>query len=73
MDGDTMTNRTKNGIGCIIISAVLAGIAVKNSFFPDGISPTDPSGLGVSRLVGSFLPAILVLALGVWLMQKPKA
>jgi hypothetical protein len=33
----------------------------------------DDSGLGVSRLVGAFLPAVLLLALGLWFFQKPKA
>ncbi|MCP4776034.1 MAG: hypothetical protein GY880_17530 [Planctomycetaceae bacterium] len=67
-----LTTRQKNGIGCFVIAALLAGVAFKNTFFTDGTSVTDPSGLGVSRMVGAFLPAILVCALGFWLFQKPK-
>jgi hypothetical protein len=68
-----MTNRQKNGIACIVIALLLAGVAIKNSFITPTISVGDDSGLGVSRLVGAFLPAVLLLALGLWFFQKPKA
>ena len=69
-----LTNRQKNGIGCFVIAAILAGVAVNNTFFAEGnLAVTDASGLGVSRMVGAFLPAIAVLTVGVWLFQKRKA
>ena len=68
-----MTNRQKNGLGCFLIAALLAGVAIKNSFVTPSIPVGDESGLGVSRLVGAFLPSILVFALGLWLFQKPKS
>jgi len=37
-----------------------------------GPSANHPSGLGVSFAVGAFLPALLVLILGLWLFKKPK-
>ena len=67
-----MTNRQKNGIGCFVLAAVLAGVAVNNTFVSPTFPVGDDSGLGVSRLVGAFLPSIVVLALGLWLFQKPK-
>jgi drug/metabolite transporter (DMT)-like permease len=33
-------------------------------------SIADPSGLGVSRAVGTFLPAMITLILGLWLFKK---
>ncbi len=68
-----MTNRQKNGFGCLVIAALLAAVAVKNSFITPSIPVGDASGLGASRLVGAFLPAILLFALGLWLFQKPKS
>jgi hypothetical protein len=68
-----MTNRQKNGIGCFVIAALLAGVAIKNSFVTPAVPVGDESGLGVSRMVGAFLPSILVCALGLWLFQKPKS
>jgi hypothetical protein len=68
-----MTNRQKNGIGCLVIAALLAAVAVKNSFITPSIPVGVASGLGASRLVGAFLPAILLFALGLWLFQKPKS
>ena len=67
-----MTNRQKNGIGCLLIALLLFGIAIKNTFVTPAIPVGDPSGLGASRMVGAFLPSILLLALGIWLFQKPK-
>ena len=67
-----MTSRQKNGIGCFVLAAVLAGVAVNNTFISPTIPVGDESGLGVSRLVGAFLPAVAMLAVGLWLFQKPK-
>lgn len=67
-----MTNRQKNGIGCFVLALVLAGVAFNNTFISPTIPVGDESGLGVSRLVGAFLPSVVFLALGLWLFQKPK-
>ncbi|MDG2219875.1 MAG: hypothetical protein P8L85_00740 [Rubripirellula sp.] len=68
-----MNNRKKNGIGCIILAVVLSGIAINNTFVSPAIQVGDTSGLGVSRLVGAFLPAALALAAGLKFLQRPKA
>ncbi|MDB4357535.1 hypothetical protein N9Z11_02590 [Mariniblastus sp.] len=67
-----MTNRQKNGIGCFVIAALAAGVAINNSFVTPAVAVGDASGVGVSRLVGNFIPAIALLILGLWLFQKPK-
>ena len=67
-----MTNRQKNGIGCFVLAVVFAGVAVNNTFISPEIPVDDASGLGVSRLVGAFLPAVACLILGAWLFQSPK-
>ncbi len=67
-----MTNRQKIGIGCFVIAALFAGVAINNTFISPVIPVGDESGLGVSRLVGAFLPAVVLLALGLWLFEKPK-
>lgn len=60
-----------------IVSLVFAlgllfnGISVISS--GEGPSISDPSGLGVSRAVGAFLPFVIFFILGVWLIQKPKS
>jgi hypothetical protein len=47
----------------------LAGL---RSVLVRGPGLADPSGLGVSHAVGGFLPFMLVLILGVWLLSKKK-
>lgn len=61
-----MTNRQKNGIGCFVLAALLAAVAIYNA-------STAQVGLNVGRVVGAFLPAVLLLALGLWLFQTPKS
>ncbi len=68
-----MTSRQMAGIGCFVLAALFVGVAIKNSFITPTIPVGNESGLGVSRLVGAFLPSILILALGLWLFQKPKS
>ncbi len=68
-----MTSRQMSGIGCFVLAALFVGVAIKNSFITPTIPVGNESGLGVSRLVGAFLPSILILALGLWLFQKPKS
>jgi hypothetical protein len=67
-----MTNRQKNGIGCFVLALLFMGVAIRNTFFVPVIPVSDASGLGVSRMVGAFLPAIVFLIVGVCLFQKPK-
>jgi hypothetical protein len=67
-----MTVRKKIGIGCFVIAALLAGVAAKNTFITPTIPVGDVSGLGVSRLVGAFFPALVLFILGLALFQEPK-
>lgn len=60
----------KFGIGCLILAALLAVSAVNTTFISPRVPVGDASGLGVSRLVGAFLPAIVLLAVAVWLLKK---
>jgi hypothetical protein len=65
-----MNNRQKNGFVCIFVSVILAGIAFNNTFISPDLPVTDASGLGVSRMVGAFLPAVLVMAAGFYFLQN---
>lgn len=67
-----MTNQQKNGIVCIVLALILAGIAIKSTFFSDAATVGDASSLNVGRVVGSFLPSVVVLAVGLRFLQKPK-
>ncbi len=69
---NAMTNRQRLGIGCFVFAALLAGVAINNTFISPKIPVGDASGLGVSRLVGAFLPSVLVLAVGLSFFQKRK-
>ena len=57
-----------------IVFLVLAGLAVIYGFsnLNRGPNVADGSGLGASHAIGSFLPAIILLIIGVALLQKPK-
>ncbi len=67
-----MTARRIIGVAFFLAAAVLAVVATRNTFFSDGLSVTNSSGLGVSAMVGSYLPGFVMLIIGVWLFQKPK-
>jgi len=67
-----MTNRQKNGIGCFALATLAAGVAINNSFITPTVPVGEASGIGISRIVGNFIPAIALLILGLWLFQKPK-
>ncbi len=67
-----MTSKKGFGIACCVLAVLLAGLGIKNTFISPEIPVGDESGLGVSQMVGSFLPAVLILALGLKLLQKPK-
>ena len=64
---------SKKGLG--IALCVLAGVftisAINNTFISPKIPVGDKSGLGVSQMVGSFLPALVALMFAVRLLQSP--
>ncbi len=66
----SMRNKNSAGIACIVLSIPLAYLAIKNSFVTPTIPFDDPSGLGVSRMVGAFLPFLVSLSIGLWLLTK---
>ena len=69
-----MKSKQTGGIVCIVLAVAFAGVAINNNFLADtAVAVGDPSGLGVSRLVGAFLPAVIALAVGIYLLQKPPA
>ena len=65
---------TRNTIGtiCCVLAVMFAVVAINNTFVSPEIPVGDESGLGVSRMMGAFLPAVLFLALGLYQFQKPK-
>jgi hypothetical protein len=63
-----MTGKQWCGVVCCLRALGLAIYGVQT--LSNGPEITDPSGLGVSHAVGSFLPALFVLILGVWLLRK---
>ena len=63
-----MTGKQWCGVLCCLLAVGLAVYGVLN--LSKGPEITDASGLGVSHAVGSFLPALFVLILGVWLLRK---
>ena len=68
-----MSNRQKIGVACFLAAAVLAVFGTRNTFFADdAISVTNSSGLGVSQMVGAYLPMLVMLIIGAWFFQKPK-
>jgi hypothetical protein len=62
--------RKNFGIACLILAALLAVSAVNTTFLSPRVPVGDASGLGVSRMVGAFLPSLVLLAVAVWLLQK---
>lgn len=60
------------GCLCALLALAFIAVAIKNTFIYPELSVSDPSGLGVSRMVGSFLPAILLGAAAAKLLQTPK-
>lgn len=67
-----MNVRTLAGFLCCLLALAFLAVAIKNTFINPTLPVDDPSGLGVSRLVGSFLPAILLGAAAAKLLQSPK-
>ena len=67
-----MGNRTKNAIGCLVIALIFLGVAINNSFFTADKGFNDPSGFGLSYIVGSFFPFVILLAVSLWLFFTPE-
>lgn len=65
-----MSGKQIAGIVCLVLAAGLLVVGIRT--VSQGPSVADPSGLGVSHAVGAFLPSVLVLILGLWLIQKKK-
>jgi hypothetical protein len=65
-----MSGKRIGGIVCCALGAWFLGSAVVTVFSDPGVA--DPSGLGVSRAVGAFLPGLAALIVGLWLFEKPK-
>jgi hypothetical protein len=58
------------GIAFIVLSVAFAYVAIRITFVSPEISIDDPSGLGVSRMVGAFLPFLVTLTIGVYLVTR---
>lgn len=65
-----MTQSKNVGIACLVLAALLAVSAVNTTFISPRVPVGDASGLGVSRMVGAFLPSLVLLAVAAWLMKK---
>lgn len=66
-----MTGKRIAGVLFLFAAAYFIVIAVLSLSAGDGPALGDPSGLGVSRAVGTFLPSIVTLIVGLWLLKKP--
>ena len=65
-----MSGKRIVGVVCFVLAAALLVTGINS--LSRGPSVTDPSGLGVSHAVGTFLPALAALIVGLWLFQTPK-
>jgi hypothetical protein len=65
-----MMGRRIGGIICLVLAVGLCVAGMISLFRGDGPALTDPSGLGVSWAVGTFLPALVALIVGLWLLKK---
>ena len=64
-----MSIRRIAGIVCLALAAVT--VITGFDILSKGLGITDPSGLGVSRAVGVFVPTMALLIAGLILVQKP--
>ena len=58
------------GIGCIWLSIVLAILGLMIVMKPDWPGVLDPVGLG--QMCGGYLPAVVALVVGVYLLRRPR-
>lgn len=66
-----MTSKQTGGIVCLIVAAGLLIFGLLKIAGGE-LHLSDPSGLGVSRAVGTFLPGLIALIIGVKLLSKPE-
>ena len=66
-----MSGKRIVGVVCLVFAALLLVGAISSLSSGDGPALGDASGLGVSRAVGAFLPCLLVLIIGLWLLKRP--
>jgi hypothetical protein len=59
------------GVVYLVLAVVFAVSAISSLSHGDGPTLGDSSGLGVSRVVGAFLPSLGLLILGLWLVKTP--
>lgn len=59
-----MTGKQVGGLVCLLLSGLLAVGAVSSITGGDGPAVGDKTGLGVSRVIGAFLPMVLMLVIG---------
>lgn len=64
-----MSGKRVAGVVVLLVAALAGAAGV--STLSQGVAVDDRSGLGVSRAVGAFLPALVLLIIGLWLFQKP--
>ena len=66
-----MTGKRIGGVVCLVLAVgfLLGGISSLSKGAGPGLN--DESGVGVSRAVGAFLPFMVTLILGLWLIKKP--
>ncbi len=67
-----MTGKRIGGVVCLMLSAGLLLGGVSSLTKGAGPAVNDESGVGVSRAVGAFLPFVVTLILGLWLIKKPE-
>ena len=68
-----MNGKRIGGVVCLILSAGLLMGGVSSLGKGAGPGVNDESGVGVSRAVGAFLPFMVTLILGLWLIKKPES
>jgi hypothetical protein len=66
-----MSGKRIGGVVCLVLAALLLVGAISSLSRGDGPELGDASGLGVSRAVGAFLPTLVALIVGLWLLKKP--
>ncbi len=65
-----MNGKRIGGIACFVLAAAFLASGI-NAISRQALPVGDASGLGVSRAVGTFLPALVALGVGLWLFQRP--
>lgn len=66
-----MSGRQIAGVVCFVIAG-LAFFSALNNILVRGRAFAGQPAYSVGYVVGSFIPTVLLLILGLWLYQKPK-